>query len=67
MAEEKFTELRAAGLRVEKVDIDSEQLIRWCNERGWEINAQARSSYAAEMLRDQNSDPSKRVMGKNDN
>ena len=52
LAEQKLAELPAAGLRAERVDIDSEQLILWCNERGLEINGHARSSYAAEKLRD---------------
>ena len=52
LAEQKLTELKAGGLRVEKVDVDSEQLILWCNERGLEMNAQARSRYTAEKLRD---------------
>ena len=52
LAEQKVTELKASGLRVEKVDLDSEQLIAWCNERGLEVNAQARSRYAADKLRE---------------
>ena len=50
LAEEKIQELRSNGLRVEKVDVHSEELILWCNERGLEINAEARSRYAAERL-----------------
>src|SRR2546422_567893 len=50
VAEEKLKELRRSGLRVEKVDVDSEKLILWCNERGLENNGQARSRYAAERL-----------------
>jgi len=50
IAEEKVTELQGSGLRVEKVDVDSEKLIRWCNEHGLENNGQARSRYAAERL-----------------
>src|SRR5688500_10569741 len=50
LAEEKAKELRGRGLRVEKVDLDSEKLILWCNERGCENNAKARSRYAAERL-----------------
>jgi len=50
LAEEKAKELRASGLRVEKVDLDSEKLILWCNERGLENDAKARSLYAAERL-----------------
>ena len=50
LAEAKLAELQRQGLRVEKVEIDSEQLIFWCNERGLENNGQARSRYAAERL-----------------
>ena len=50
LAEEKAKELRGRGLRVEKVDLDSEKLILWCNEREVENTAQARSQYAAERL-----------------
>ena len=56
LAEQKLAELRAAGLSVEKVDVDSERLILWCNEHGLEMNAQARSSYAADMLREMHRD-----------
>jgi hypothetical protein len=56
LAEQKLAELRAGGLRVEKVDVDSEQLILWCNERGLEMNARARSRYAAEKLRELDGD-----------
>ena len=50
LAEEKAKELKGRGLRVEKVDLDSEKLILWCNERGLENDAKARSRYAAERL-----------------
>ena len=49
-AEERLQELRASGLRVEKVDVHSEALILWCNERGLEINGESRSRYVAERL-----------------
>ena len=55
LAEQKLAELTAAGVRVEKVDVDSEELIVWCNERGLEINGHARSSYTAEKLRERDS------------
>ena len=48
LAEAQLEELRSSGVDVKKVDIDSEQLILWCNERGIEVNASARSRYAAE-------------------
>jgi len=50
LAEEKSRELKGRGLRVEKVDVDSEKLIRWCNQKGLENNGEARSRYAAERL-----------------
>ena len=50
VAEERFKQVQSAGFRVEKVDVDSEELIRWCNERGLENNGRARSSYAAEKM-----------------
>ena len=50
LAEEKAKELQRRGLRVEKIDLDSEKLILWCNERGLENDAKARSLYAAERL-----------------
>ena len=50
LAEQKMMELQSKGLRVEKVDVHSEELILWCNERALEINAEARSQYAAERL-----------------
>src|SRR5687767_7882637 len=49
-AEETLKELRSRGLRVEKVDVHSEELILWCNERDLEINGEARSRYVAERL-----------------
>jgi hypothetical protein len=49
-AEEKFKQIQSSGVRVEKVDVDSEKLILWCNERGLENDGQARSRYAAERL-----------------
>ena len=52
LADEKLNEMRSSGMRVEKIDIDTEQLIRWCNERGLDITGQSRSQYAAEKLRE---------------
>ncbi len=52
LAEERFNDLRRSGLHVEKVDVDSEQLILWCNDRGLKINGKSRSRYAAEKLKE---------------
>ena len=51
LAEENFNRLRSYGVAIEKIDIDSEQLILWCNEQGLEITGESRSSYAADKLR----------------
>ena len=50
VAQARFAEVQSAGFRVEKVEVDSEELIRWCNERGLENDGKARSRYAAEKL-----------------
>ena len=50
LAESKFQELKSSGRKVEKVDVDSEKLILWCNERAMENDGKARSLYAAERL-----------------
>ena len=56
LAERKLKELSSSGLQVEKVEVHSEQLILWCNERGLEVNAEARSRYAAEKLQELHGD-----------
>jgi len=58
LAERKLQELSFSGLQVEKVDVHSEQLILWCNERALEVNAQSRSRYAAEKLQELHGDQS---------
>ena len=44
-------DLRAQGIDVEKMDVDVEVLVAWCNERGLDVNGSSRSRYAAEVLR----------------
>jgi hypothetical protein len=58
LAEGELKKFQSSGLRVEKVDIDSEQLILWCNEQGMEVNSKARARYAAEKLSELDSDQS---------
>ena len=58
LAEGELKKFQSSGLRVEKVDIDSEQLILWCNEQGMEVNTQARARYAAEKLSELDQDQS---------
>lgn len=40
-----------ANVTVEKVDIDVEEVLAWCNEQGLTMNAEARSRYVSERLR----------------
>jgi hypothetical protein len=49
-AEGRLQELRTSGLRVEKVEVHSEALSLWCNERSLEINGESRARYVAERL-----------------
>jgi hypothetical protein len=44
--------LAGEGLSIDKVEIDLDDLQRWCAERGIPINGQARASYAAEKARE---------------
>jgi hypothetical protein len=50
-AEELLRGLGAKGIRAEKVDVDVEELVRWCQADQKPINAASRSAFAAEMLR----------------
>ncbi len=45
--------LGSGDLRIpfEKVDVDVEQLLAWCNENGRPVDAKARAEYVAELLR----------------
>lgn len=44
-------ESAASGLSIEKVDMDVEELLAWCNVRGMALNGKARSQYVSEKLR----------------
>jgi len=51
-AEEVVKQLAAQGLSIEKVEIDLDDLERWCAARGIPIDSRARASYAAEKARE---------------
>ena len=53
LAEEKVRELQAEGVNVEKVIVDIEELLAWCQGRGLSVDASARSHYVADLLRRQ--------------
>ena len=41
----------ANGIGGEKVDIDVEELLAWCNEQGLAVNSQSRAQYVTHVLR----------------
>jgi hypothetical protein len=49
-AEKALLSLRAEGADAVKVDIDVEELIRWCQSKKMSVNAQSRSQFVAEQL-----------------
>ena len=50
-AEESLRNMRKAGIYAEKIDVDVEELLAWCEARGREVDGEARAAYAADMLR----------------
>ena len=40
-----------AGVVVEKIDIDVEEVLAWCNVRGLPMNASSRTQFVAERVR----------------
>ena len=45
-----ITDMQIRGTRVERVDLDVEKLIYWCNAKGCGIDANARAEYVSELL-----------------
>ena len=50
-AEKAIRDFRAKGIQVAKVDVDVEELERWCQSKEQPVNAASRSAFAAEKLR----------------
>lgn len=50
-AEKALRDFRAKGIQVGKVDVDVEELVRWCQSKQQPVNAASRSAFAAEKLR----------------
>jgi hypothetical protein len=50
-AEQALRNMRESGMRVEKVEVDLEELLARCERRELEVDAHARALYAAEALR----------------
>ena len=51
-AESTFQALRRQGMRLEKVEIDIEALLAWCEAHGHAPDATARSTYAVHLLQE---------------
>lgn len=49
-AENLLREVRS-GHVLERVDVDVEQLLAWCNENGLPVNSQSRARYVSDFLR----------------
>ena len=49
-AEIALADLRKKGFFVQKIEIDIEELVKWCKSRQLPIDGAARSAYAAEKL-----------------
>jgi len=52
-AERALREMRKAGMYPEKIDIDVEDLLHWCNEQNRPIDSNARVQYTTEKLMQQ--------------
>ncbi len=50
-AEENLKEIKVPNLELRKADVDTEELLSWSNERGYPVNAQARSEFVTEKVR----------------
>ena len=51
MAERVVRELEAEGMLIEKVSVDTEALVAWCNEHDRPIDGAARAEFAAQEFR----------------
>ncbi len=45
-----FDEIRSHGKSVQKVRVNLEDLLAWCNENGLPVNGRSRANYAAFLL-----------------
>ena len=51
MAERAIRHLEATGMLIERVPVDTEELIAWCKDRTRPIDGSARAEFAARQLR----------------
>lgn len=50
MAEQALQKLVQTGMRLQKVAISSGSLLEWCQREGRPVDAEARATFAAELL-----------------
>ena len=50
-AQKTIVQLTATGLRVRRVDVDLDDLVRWCRHDGRPLDSAARAAFTAERLR----------------
>ena len=50
-ATRELRELRRSGLAIEKVNVDTEDLLGWCKANGLRVNGRSRANYVAEKVR----------------
>ena len=50
-AEKALGELKATGVNVKKVSVDTEGMLLWANEHGRSLDGEARSQYAIYLLK----------------
>ncbi len=50
-AQKTIVQLTATGLRVRRVDVDLDDLVRWCRHEGRPLDSAARAAFTAERLR----------------
>lgn len=58
MAEEALRKMHSAGMHVEKVDVDVEELLAWCQAQGREVNGDTRVEYVARLTQQRHQSPS---------
>lgn len=58
-AEKALKDFAAQGARAQKVEIDINELLAWCREKNLPVNGASRSQYAAFLLRERDTKPSK--------
>ena len=56
-ANKAIQDFQSSGKKIQKVKIDLEELLGWCNEKGISVNGKARAEYTAYVLRQRNKKP----------